>query len=124
MRDLISGDRGEAGRRVRAPGGRARPGRAAVPRPAAPAVEVGAAHHEVVPHDSEDNALRRFAERGTVRATPAELAAVHDAPGTITATRSPQVIASVEGDPEGAHESLPAVLSVELGGRERTTHEP
>ncbi|QQQ78553.1 hypothetical protein IOD16_08910 [Saccharothrix sp. 6-C] len=45
-----------------------------------------------------------------MRATPAELSAMHDTLRTIIATRAPAVIPSVEGDPEHTCRALLAVL--------------
>jgi predicted kinase len=91
-------------------------------RLAALAAEVGAAYHEVVLLDSKENAIRRFTERGTVQATPAELSAMYDNLRTIIATRSPVVIPSLEGDPAHTYRALLTVLNAELGVPERSTH--
>ncbi|WP_123742696.1 hypothetical protein [Saccharothrix texasensis] len=101
VRDLIAGDLGEAGRLARDIAvAAARVHLTSGHDVVVPAAEVGAAHHEVVLNDTKANAIRRFTERGTVRATPAELSAVHDTPQTIIATRAPVAIPSVEGDPD------------------------
>ncbi|MGW4110880.1 AAA family ATPase [Actinosynnema sp. NPDC004786] len=138
VRDLIAGDLGEAGRLARdiavaaarvhltaghdvvVPQFLGRP--EFLDRLSALAAEVGAAYHEVVLTDTKANAIRRFTERGTVRATPAELSAMHDALQRIIATRSPVVIPSAEGDPTRTYRSLLAVLNGELTRSERRTH--
>ncbi|XVS66822.1 AAA family ATPase [Actinosynnema sp. CA-299493] len=127
VRDLIAGDLGEAGRLARdiavaaarvhltsghdvvVPQFLGRP--EFLDRLTALAVDVGATYHEVVLTDTEDNAIRRFTERGTVQATPAELSAMYDDLRTIIATRAPVVIPSVEGDPDHTYRALLSVLN-------------
>jgi hypothetical protein len=137
VRDLIAGDPGEAGRwardiaiaaaRVHLTSGHdvVVPqflGRPEFPdRLSALAAELDVPYHEVVLLDSRENAIRRFTERGTVQATPAELSAMYDDLQTIIATRHPRVIHSVEGDPTHTYRALLAYLNVELRGPERST---
>jgi predicted kinase len=131
VRDLIAGDLGEAGRLARdiaiaaarvhltaghdvvVPQFLGRP--EFLDRLSALAADVGAAYHEVVLIDTKDNAIRRFAERDTIQATPAELSAMYDNLQTIIATRRPTLVPSLEGDPEHTYRALLAVLNVELG---------
>ena len=140
VRDLIAGDLGEAGRLARdiaiaaarvhltaghdvvVPQFLGRP--EFLDRLAALATELGVAYHEIVLHDSKDNAIRRFTERGTVQATPAELSAMYDNLQRIIATRRPTVIPSVEGDPTDTYRALLTVLNAELGVPERRTRAP
>jgi predicted kinase len=137
VRDLVAGDLGEAGRLARdiaiaaarvhlasghdvvVPQFLGRP--EFLDRLADLAVEVGASYHEVVLIDTEDNAIRRFTERGTVQATPAELSAMYAALQTIIATRRPTLVHSVEGDPNHTYRALLAVLNAELGVPGRST---
>ncbi|MEV8437663.1 AAA family ATPase [Actinosynnema sp. NPDC051121] len=91
-------------------------------RLAALAAELDVPYREIVLLDSKENAIRRFTERGTVQATPAELSTMYDNLRTIIATRSPQVIPSLEGDPDHTYRALMAVLNAELAQPERSTH--
>ncbi|MFJ6672881.1 AAA family ATPase [Actinosynnema sp. NPDC091369] len=137
VRDLIAGDPGEAGRLARdiaiaaarvhltsghdvvVPQFLGRP--EFLDRLSALAAELGVPYYEVVLHDSRENAIRRFAERGTVRATPAELSAMYDNLQTVIAARHPYVIHSVEGDPTHTYHALLSHLNAELAGPERST---
>ncbi|MEU4448162.1 AAA family ATPase [Actinosynnema sp. NPDC050801] len=137
VRDLIAGDLGEAGRLARdiaiaaarvhltsghdvvVPQFLGRP--EFLDRLSDLAAELGATYHEVVLIDSRENAIRRFTERDTIQATPAELSTMYDNLQTIIATRSPHLVTSVEGDPAHTYRALLAVLNGELGGPERTT---
>lgn len=137
VRDLIAGDLGEAGRLARdiavaaarvhltsghdviVPQFLGRP--EFLDRLSALAASLRVPYHEVVLHDSRENAIRRFAERGTVQATPVELSAMYDNLQAIIATRSPHVIPSVEGDPSHTYDALLAVLNAEPGVPERGT---
>ncbi|WP_158843648.1 AAA family ATPase [Saccharothrix deserti] len=74
------------------------------------AADVGATFHEIVLFDSKENALRRFAERDTIQATPRELSDMHDNLMAVIAARQPVVILSREGDPEHTYQALLAVL--------------
>ncbi|WP_231648090.1 AAA family ATPase [Saccharothrix sp. NRRL B-16348] len=137
VRDLIAGDLGEAGRLARdiaiaaarvhltsghdvvVPQFLGRP--EFLDRLAALADEVRATYHEVVLIDTRDNAIRRFTERGTIQATPAELSAMYDNLQTIIATRRPTLVPSIEGDPDHTYQSLLTVLNAELALPERST---
>ncbi|MCE6996788.1 ATP-binding protein [Saccharothrix sp. S26] len=137
VRDLIAGDLGEAGRLARdiaiaaarvhltsghdviVPQFLGRP--EFLDRLSALAAELDVPYYEVVLLDSEDNAIRRFTERGTVQATPAELSAMYDNLQRIITARSPHVIPSVEGDPAHTYQALLAVLNGQLGVPERST---
>lgn len=137
VRDLIAGDLGEAGRLARdiaiaaarvhltsghdvvVPQFLGRP--EFLDRLAALADEVRATYHEVVLIDTRDNAIRRFTERGTIQATPAELSAMYDNLQTIIATRRPTLVPSIEGDPTHTYQALLAVLNAELALPERST---
>jgi predicted kinase len=93
-------------------------------RLAALAAELDVPYCEIVLLDSKDNAIRRFTERGTVRATPAELSTMYDNLRTIIATRSPHVIPSLEGDPTHTYHALLTHLNAELDHPDRSTHRP
>ncbi|MFD1147778.1 AAA family ATPase [Saccharothrix hoggarensis] len=126
VRDLISGAPGETGRMARdvavaaarvhlasghdvvVPQFLGRP--EFLDRLADLAADVGVPFHEVVLYDSKENALRRFAARGTVRATPEELSDYHDNLVALMAARRPTVIHSREGDPDHTYRALLAVL--------------
>ncbi|NUT48157.1 MAG: AAA family ATPase [Saccharothrix sp.] len=127
VRDLIAGDLSEAGRLARdiaiaaarvhltsghdvvVPQFLGRP--EFLDRLSALAAEVGAAYHEVVLHDSKENAIRRFTERDTVQATHAELSAMYDNLRTVIATRAPTVVESIEGDPTTTYRTLLTALT-------------
>ncbi|OKI22079.1 AAA family ATPase [Saccharothrix sp. CB00851] len=137
VRDLIAGDLAEAGRLARdiaisaarthltsghdviVPQFLGRP--EFLDRLCALAADVGVEYHEIVLHDTRENAIRRFLERGTVQATPAELSAMYDNLQAVIATRHPTVIPSVEGDPAHTYHTLLAALNVQLGVPERRT---
>ncbi|ONI80540.1 hypothetical protein ALI22I_45475 [Saccharothrix sp. ALI-22-I] len=75
------------------------------------AADVGVTFHEIVLLDSKENALRRFAERGTIHETPETLSIMYDNLMAIIATRHPVVIPSREGDPDHTYQALLAVLN-------------
>ncbi|MGM1061872.1 AAA family ATPase [Saccharothrix sp. Mg75] len=127
VRDLISGDPAEAGPPARdiavaAARTHLRSGRDVVvpqflgrveflERLEALAGEVGASFHEVVLFVAKDDALRRFAARGTVREDPEVLARYHDRLVEVVAARRPVVVEPVEGDVEGTYRALLAALT-------------
>ncbi|MDQ2584220.1 AAA family ATPase [Saccharothrix yanglingensis] len=127
VRDLISGDPGRAGPPARdiaiaAARVHLRSGHDVVvpqflgrvdflERLEALAAEVGASFHEVVLFAEKEDALRRFARRGTVHESPEVLARFHDLLVEVVAARRPVVVASVEGDVEGTYRALLAALT-------------
>ncbi|PSL53807.1 putative kinase [Saccharothrix carnea] len=137
VRDLIAGDLAEAGRLARdiaiaaarthltsghdviVPQFLGRP--EFLDRLSALAADVGAGYHEIVLHDTRENAIRRFTERGTIQATPTELSAMYDNLQAVIATRHPTVIPSVEGDPTHTYHTLLAALNVQFTPPERRT---